>query len=105
MSQSAALLRLLEPTVRPVTAPGAAGKIGTADSNIGQAPFERQDFATLLASTQQDLNLAEASETAPESLHQAQPAGPLDLLADVGRIENPGLRELIARHADQPTAE
>ena len=111
MSQSANLLRLLEPTVRPVGPSdpgkaGPAGKAATAAGGVGQAPFEHQDFETLLASTRQ--NLADpgtqSAEAPSETPDPNQSAGPLDLLADIGRIENPGLREMIARHAHTTSA-
>lgn len=96
MSHSAALLRLLEPTVRRVSPSGAVSKIGTQAPGAGQAPFEHQDFATLLASSKQETTASQNPDAAPQAPNAASPAGPLDLLADVGRIENPGLRDLLA---------
>lgn len=98
MSQSAALLRLLEPAVRPVSAPAGVPRV--ADP-AGQAPFERQGFDALLTQARQTLPAA-GPETAavespdPTALSDTQPPGPLDALADITHIENPTLRAYLA---------
>jgi hypothetical protein len=85
MSRGVDLLKLLEPAVRPVL-PAA----GTTRSQ-GRAPFEQQDFAELM-------NFM--NETPPEEAAAAAPppksADPLAELADLGRIENAGLRQMLA---------
>ncbi len=112
MSQSLDLLRLLEPAVRPVTAASPTPAPG------GETPFEQQDFDRLLADARRTnpetppTSAAPATataETAPSVAERANPlpeasadaasppsADPLNLLADFSRIENPGLRQLLA---------
>lgn len=95
---NADLLRLLEPTVRPIAQP-------TASPRVGNSPFEQQDFDSLLASFEDP----EFNPT-PDGVSQddakpnkvGQQPGPLDALADLGRIENPTLRDLLAQriHTD-----
>ena len=97
MSQSLALLRLLEPAVRPVAGPTPAS------APPGQQPFEQQPFGDLLAAAAgspdrlvDHANLADpAADPADLALTRDSP-GPLGPLADFSRIENPGLRQLLA---------
>ncbi len=97
MTQSGDLLRLLEPAVRPVSpVKPAAGPTGAP---AGELPFEAQDFDSLLASAQQADLSPDAAEPAAEAAQAKQP-GPLDALADFGRIENPGLRELLGKQRE-----
>ena len=110
MSQSAALLRLLEPAVRPVPtpAPGATPRLtpGTAAPAGPQTPFEAQSFDRLLATARQEQSPSASTPASAELQHQADTddttataSAPnlLNALADVGRIENPGLRDLLGR--------
>lgn len=94
MSNNADLLRLLEPTVRPIAQP-------TASPRVGNSPFEQQDFDSLLSSFQDpDFNPAPETGVATETQAPPQPgkhAGPLAELADIGRIENSTLRNLLAQ--------
>lgn len=74
--------------VKPLA--GAAGK-------AGELPFEAQGFDSLLAAAReggppQDLAVGQTDET-----NSPRPPGPLDALADFGRIDNPSLRELLAQ--------
>ncbi|MEM9420505.1 MAG: hypothetical protein AAGA25_15855 [Planctomycetota bacterium] len=99
MTKGTDLLRLLEPAVRPVSpvkpAPGVAG------AKNGELPFEAQDFDTLLASVREGQPIQPTAEAA-ESVASAEKApDPLHTLADFGRIENSGLRELLAQHRQQ----
>ncbi|MEM8739838.1 MAG: hypothetical protein AAGG38_15355, partial [Planctomycetota bacterium] len=98
MTQSADLLRLLEPAVRPV-APASA--VRPAATPPGQTPFEAQDFDTLLAQARTSVDPAETDPAYPNPAAAPAP-GPLDALAHVGRIENPGLRALLALHQPAP---
>ncbi|MEM1109910.1 MAG: hypothetical protein AAGH99_14595 [Planctomycetota bacterium] len=102
MSQGADLLRLLEPTVRPVSPvkPTSAPAKGAA----GELPFEAQDFDTLLASAREGTLTPDASAEPQNTGDQPQSPGPLDALADFGRIENPGLRELLAQRTNTDAA-
>jgi len=82
---------------KPVAgAPGAAAGVapGTA---AGDLPFEAQDFDSLLASAREGGPSADSEGSPTTQADAAQPPGPLDALADFGRIENPGLRELLAQ--------
>lgn len=99
MTQGADLLRLLEPAVRPVSpVKPASGGSGASGVTSGELPFEAQDFDSLLASARDGFQTQDApAEEQNEVSNPPQPPGPLDALADFGRIENPGLRELLAQ--------
>lgn len=95
MTQSADLLRLLEPAVRPVSpVKPMSGAAGVAE---GELPFESQDFDSLLASARDGVQTQREELEASPHATAAKPPGPLDALADFGRIENSGLRELLAQ--------
>ena len=101
--QGADLLRLLEPAVRPVSAP-EGGRRAT-----GNAPFEHQDFDDLLASARQGFDAEPFNDDLDDPSPSAEaksPAGPLAELAAFSRIENPSLRNLLAAagHPDAATA-
>lgn len=87
MAHSARLLQMLEPAVRPVTAPGAPRKPATA-------PFEQRGFDDLLAEFSQTTN--DGTEVAEESSDKPAPP-PRNPLAGISRIENASLRNLIAQ--------
>ncbi|MEM6853566.1 MAG: hypothetical protein AAF593_04070 [Planctomycetota bacterium] len=96
MTQGTDLLRLLEPTVRPVSPVKPAA--GTAGVKSGELPFEAQDFESLLSSVRETQDSGLPRDEGPNDANtQNRPPGPLDALADFGRIENPGLRELLAQ--------
>lgn len=96
MTQGADLLRLLEPAVRPVSPVKPVS--GASGVKSGELPFESQDFDSLLASARDGFQAQDAPvEDQNEANNQPKPPGPLDALADFGRIENPGLRELLAQ--------
>ena len=82
MGHEAQLLRMLEPAVRPGNLP--------APARVPTLPVEQRDFESLL---QEAAAAGEAG--AAESVTEVA-AGPLAALADVGRIENPSLRELLS---------
>lgn len=95
MSDSAALLRLLEPAVRPT--PNQGG--GAAPAR----PFESQSFETLL----QGLQANPTGKTQPTSPDQAVEAvvspkptkgAELNRLSGLDQIENAGLRALMAKN-------
>lgn len=102
MNTSQALLRLLEPAVRPV-GPPEAGR------GVGKAPFEALDFQALLQEADAGTELAEgftAMDAEPAEVNAAArstAAGPLDALAAFGRIENTTLRDMLAGRMN-PTA-
>lgn len=82
--------------MRPVAPPGKTA--GTQGVRSGQTPFESQDFESLLASAREDLpGLDGLQDESAEATDTKRPPGPLDPLADFGRIENPGLREMLAQ--------
>lgn len=95
MSEAARLLKMLEPAVRPVDAAGAA-------KPVGELPFEQRPFDDLLNEATASAKV-EAPESNPSSdsgtpVAEVQgAAGPLSLLSDLGRVENAGLRDLIAQ--------
>lgn len=99
-SNSAALLRMLEPAVRPVPGGAAAPK---------SAPFEQQSFQSLLSNVQDSDASQNASGTAQSGLG-APSHNHLQDLTGHARIENESLRNLIAkqhnsaspREADHP---
>jgi hypothetical protein len=66
----------------------------------GREPFENQDFDSLLASLDRDLSAEDEAD--PDAATDGQPPpGPLAPLADLGRIENPGLRAMLAERSSQ----
>ena len=90
MAQPADLLRLLEPAVRPVAQP-------PRPAPIAAAPFESQTFENLLSEARFSLDPA---DPAPGDEPAAErPPDPLAVLADLSRVENPGLREMLAARA------
>ncbi|NBC11130.1 MAG: hypothetical protein GVY24_05255 [Planctomycetes bacterium] len=100
MSDSAQLLRMLEPAVRPVPQRGADKPRATAE------PFESRSFESLLGEAQrtngegrhvgpgQD---ASADQAVAEATPKDTALGPL---TGLGTIENATLRQLIAQHHD-----
>ncbi len=102
MSDSARLLQMLEPSVRPVAAPGPVRP-------PTRVPFEQRGFDDLLA------EFGAANNTAtPQSnptgtpvaakTEQTRTERPPSPLMDLGRVENASLRLLIAQRA-APTAQ
>jgi len=86
MNEGAALLRMLEPAVRPVPTGGGAPA-------ASKAPFEQQSFESLLAA-------AEADGGGPaDAAEPNRPPPPPSPLSGLNRIENASLRELIAERA------
>jgi hypothetical protein len=88
MTSSADLLRMLEPAVRPVSAPGAAS------ARAGAAPLEQRSFESLLA--------AAAAPGSAGSAAAAPRATPLAPLAGIDHIENGSLRSLVAAPGQTP---
>ncbi|MEX0745796.1 MAG: hypothetical protein WD118_09350 [Phycisphaeraceae bacterium] len=88
MTDSSRLLRMLEPTVRPVATPqrGSAQPAGT--------PIEQRSFESLLAEAD---GSAEGDEAAPGEARSAAAGGwnPLASLARVDAIENASLRAIM----------
>ncbi|MFA9478653.1 hypothetical protein ACERK3_10130 [Phycisphaerales bacterium AB-hyl4] len=91
MVDSSQLLRMLEPTVRPVPTPE-----GRAASS-GNVPIEQRSFESLLAEATSgeagDIDEAGAATDAPAG-GSANLLGPL---SQVGAIENASLRALVER--------
>jgi hypothetical protein len=81
-STSAALLRQLEPAVRPVR--------GAAAPQPGAAPFERLDFQTLVRQAMTQPTDAPSADAAPD----AQPVRPA-ALGGIDRVANASLRLLL----------
>ena len=106
MSQSLALLRLLEPAVKPV------GGAATPAASAVPPPFESQRFEDLLSSASTGeptgLPVGDAADAPPDDppvdSSAAADRGPLGPLADFSRIENPGLRQLLADARSAPPA-
>lgn len=86
MADSAFLLRMLEPVVRPVPTTGPA-----ADPR--RLPLEQQSFESLLARAQAADESAHAAD-AGDASSLAKP-GPLGPLAEVDAIQNASLRTLL----------
>jgi hypothetical protein len=114
MGDSSALLRLLEPAVRPVPQKGGQ-RAG------GEPSFESADFETLLAAARKPseetaqsgdgesaaLGVAQANtESTDQSASQPRSTQPLGALEGIDKIENPTLRRLMAteQHSDESTA-
>ncbi len=98
MADSAALLRMLEPTVRPISTPTHGG------AKSPQHPVEKRSFDSLLEEAGHDM----PNTTSPEALSGAdeseadggtsfQASGPSSPLDQLSHVENASLRELIAR--------
>ncbi len=95
MTDSAALLRMLEPAVRPVATPAAPGSGGT---RAAQLPLEQRNFESLLnewQTTQQTEQTEQADAAAPPSRSKLDPLRPLGQL---GAIENASMRGLICQN-------
>jgi len=98
MSDSAQLLRMLEPAVRPVDQRGAGKARPSAE------PFESRSFQSLLGEAQR--THAEGNQAVPgqdasaeQAVAEATPKDTaLGPLAGLGTIENATLRQLIAQH-------
>ncbi len=89
MPDSARLLQMLEPAVRPVAPVNAPVK-------AGKQPFEQRGFDDLLAEFNAHQEAAAGTPVADvEGITPADP--PRSPLADLGRIENASLRNLIAQ--------
>lgn len=80
--------------VKPVAGAPAAGDL----------PFEAQGFEALLASAREGGSPQDLAVEPVAEVNTPKPPDPLDALADFGRIENPGLRKLLAqqRNPDLP---
>lgn len=85
MSESAALLRMLEPATRPTPTQSAPSRA------VQPTAFEDADFDALLAEARADGEVSSASQG-----DAARAPDPLTGLSGLGSIENGGLRELIA---------
>lgn len=92
MNDSAALLRMLEPAVRPVpSAPGGSAR-------AGQLPIEQRSFESLLADVQQTKGLeTRDAGAATDAAEAAVKANPLGALGGVCSIENASLRAIVGR--------
>lgn len=92
---STRLLQMLEPAVRP----GQAGRAGgPAAPPQGDAPFEGKSFDELLRTA------ADPEPSEPQTAGDAarpDPAGPLDPLASLDRIENASLTRLLSDHGNR----
>ena len=109
MADSAALLRMLEPAVRPVQAPGSAKGPGgrSGQSGAPHTPLEQRDFDSLLEEANQLAQSTDGpqtaqldSATAASEANAAQtdeggPTGALSPLDQLDRVENASLRRLI----------
>ncbi len=103
MSDSAQLLRMLEPAVRPVDQGS-----GRAPRPVAE-PFESRSFESLLGEARKPDGLspqeglgqeARAGQGVAEATTKPPTLGPL---AGLGTIENATLRQIIAQHhADRP---
>jgi len=118
MADSAALLRMLEPMVRPVQAPGAqlAGGVRPGRGVSQGTPIEQRDFDSLL---QEANDLAKAEPTGDGSALQGtedangssqKEVGMHDALSalnQLDRVENASLRRLIeqARGSGETTVD
>lgn len=103
MSDSAQLLRMLEPAVRPVDVSRGGA------SRPGAEPFESRSFEALLGEARDGGGMdatgprqdAAAGEKVAEATGKVDALGPL---SGLGTIENATLRQLMAQHgagADQ----
>ncbi|MCC6681704.1 MAG: hypothetical protein IT445_12455 [Phycisphaeraceae bacterium] len=89
MSDSAALLRMLEPAVRPVTTPAASG----SGARASQLPLEQRDFESLL----NELQTMQQTEQTDAAAEQSRTRlNPLRSLGQLGAIENASMRGLIS---------
>ena len=102
MSNSAALLRLLEPAVRPGGLPGASKPVSP--------PLEARDFESLLAEATAVDGLGETNGNRPakDSTGSNVMSDMVRKLAQFDRIDNAALRNLVAdatrAAADSPKA-
>jgi hypothetical protein len=115
MADSASLLKLLEPAVRPVS-----GGTGSARSAERASSFESADFDQLLTDARRDgaggqareaenASAAEFAAAEAEMPEEASGAGEakqmLGLLAGVDQMQNPSLRSLAAEHGNAGDSE
>ncbi len=89
MADAAALLRLLEPAVRPVGRPAE-------HRSPGPAPFESQTFDNLLANARHSIE-HDPPET-PDADQPARRPDPLAGLANFAGFENSAVRTMLAEH-------
>lgn len=83
---SAALLRLLEPAVRPVAPPN------TGAGKAGALPIEERSFEALLAEAK---GMTHDDATTTDQTPAAPPVNPLRALHGCGAIENASLRGIL----------
>jgi len=81
------LLRLLEPAVRPAT--------GGVSGRSGRAPFESRSFEQLLAEASQ----SETEGGSEPGASAGTKRDPTSRLAEMGSIENAGVRALLSGRA------
>lgn len=113
MADGAALLRMLEPTVRPVQTPTTGGA-------APQAPLEQRSFDSLLAEARESAPASEegggatpaatgANEGTPgadaTTAADANRGAPLSALHGLEQVENASLRRLMAQAAPPPASE
>lgn len=79
--------------MRPV---GPAAKVSLA--RPAETPFESQDFEDLLSSAREGfIEPHEPTDDLDTDINATIPPGPLDALSNFARIENPGLRQMLAQ--------
>ena len=98
MTDSTQLLRMLEPALRPA----APRPTGVTPTQQGQQPFESKSFDALLAEAKQMVDVSDLERVtattatqAPDSPAETTPS--LRPLASIDRIDNPSLRDMVAR--------
>ena len=108
MADSASLLRLLEPAVRPVD--------GGKSAPSAKPSFDAEPFEDLLARADALMREA-AGQTSKEggeglvdpasdaAAGEQQPKGPLAPLADLSAIESASLRDMVAQRTNEATNE
>jgi hypothetical protein len=94
VSDGAFLLRMLEPAVRPDSRSTQVGGL-TPAARQQAVPFEQRDFAVLLSQAQEAV--AAADQVAPAADVARTAASPLAPLAQIDRIENQALRDMISQ--------
>jgi hypothetical protein len=95
MSNSADLLRMLEPVVRPVGAP-APGR------STQRLPLEEKSFEALLAEAQQQDTIGDADEQGVDESEARRPkTNLLSPLSALDAIDNASLRALVGRDSNQ----
>lgn len=92
MSNAAALLRLLEPAVRPD---------GVNHAPPARAPIEAQRFDELLGQARQNVEAPQGVADAAAADESGRPHGALDALAGLDRMDNAAIRTLRATRAGQ----